>query len=86
MKIDENIWKVFKEAIDITNTDYDIKWYDAENFEGYIEENSILSLIEDLVGEVEHLKDENKDLENKLYGEDLSDIDRAYENWKDSQL
>jgi len=86
MMINENNWGILQDAIDITSTDYDIKWYDAENFKGYIEEDSILSLIEDLVGEVEHLKDENKKLQEKLLEPDGDEWDYQYECWRDSRL
>ena len=29
MMINENNWGILQDAIDITSTDYDIKWYDA---------------------------------------------------------
>lgn len=82
MMIDDNKWLVLKDAIDITNTDYDIKWYDAENFEGYIDGDEMLSIIEDLLWEIEQLKDEKKDIERRYYETDEDD----YDAWRDSQL
>lgn len=49
MKFDSNVWATLEKAIEITGVDYDIKWYDAENLDGYIEEHSIEDLIADLV-------------------------------------
>lgn len=57
MKVDESNFDLLKKASDITYTDYEIKWFDAENINGYIETDCLLSMIEDLILEVEHQKE-----------------------------
>ena len=71
MKVDESNFKILDRVSQITATDYEIKWFDAENVDGYIEENSIISMLEDLIAEVGRLNEEKDDME------------RYYkENWK----
>lgn len=71
MKVDESNFKILDRVSQITGTDYEIKWFDAENVDGYIEEDSIISMLEDLIAEVGRLSEEKDDME------------RYYkENWK----
>ena len=63
MKFDSNVWATLEKAIEITGVDYDIKWYDAENLDGYIEEHSIEDLIADLVVKYGKLQEELEEKE-----------------------
>lgn len=58
MKISVDNYDVFERVQNITKVDYEIIWKDAENIEGYIDENTILGMMEDLILEVDRLKEE----------------------------
>ena len=62
MKVDESNYETLKRVSDITMTDYEIVWKDAENIEGYIDTDGLLAMIEDLICEVDRLKEEIDDL------------------------
>lgn len=49
MKINEDNYYLISETSAITNKEYEINWYDAENIDGYISENELEKIIEDLV-------------------------------------
>ena len=66
MRIDDSNYLTIKNVLDITLVDYDIKWYDAENHEGYIEEDSILSMLDDLMTEVHKKEEELEDLKQEI--------------------
>lgn len=66
MKIDDSNYLTIKSVSDITLVDYDIKWYDAENHEGYIEEDSILSMLDDLMAELHNKEEELQDLKQDI--------------------
>lgn len=62
MKIDESIFSTIKDVSDKTGTEYDIKWYDAENIDGYVETETILCMFEDLIYEIDKLEERLDDL------------------------
>lgn len=62
MKVDESNYELLKRVSDITRTDYGIIWKDAENIEGYIDTDGLLSMIEELILEVDRLKEEIEDM------------------------
>lgn len=64
MKIDEGIYKILYDAINVTNKDYKIKWFDKDTYEGFIDGNDLIDLIEDLVYEIDRLNEKIEDLEN----------------------
>ncbi len=66
MKVDESNFDLLKKVSDITYTDYEIQWFDAENIKGYIETDSLLSMIEDLICEVNNLQEKYEDLERDI--------------------
>lgn len=66
MKVDESNYEILSKASDITCTDYEIKWFDAENIKGYIEVDSLLSMIEDLICEIHYQKEKYEDLEQDI--------------------
>lgn len=63
MKVDESNFKILDRVSQITATDYEIKWFNAEDIDGYIEEDSIISMLEDLIAEVGRLNEEKDDME-----------------------
>lgn len=60
MIINENNYDILDRVSKITMTDYDIRWFNAENIEGYIECNSMFNMIEDLLCELEHKEEESE--------------------------
>lgn len=60
MIINENNYNILDRVSKITMADYDIRWFDAENIEGYIECNSMFNMIEDLLCELEHKEEETE--------------------------
>lgn len=66
MKVDESVYSTLKEAMSYTNNNYDIKWFDKDMIEGYIEEDEILEIIEDLCYQVDKWKYKFEDLESDV--------------------
>lgn len=66
MKIDVSNYDVFERVSNITNTDYEIIWKDKKDLVGYIDEDGILSMIEDLICEIDRLKEEAEDREQDI--------------------
>lgn len=66
MKIDEDNYWILQRASKITGTNYGIKWFDAENIDGYIDTQDICPIIEDLIMEVDRLQEELDDLQDDL--------------------
>ena len=66
MLVDENNYDVFEKANKITLSNYEIKWFNKDNHDGYIEEETLLYIIEDLICEAEHWKEQYEDLEQDL--------------------
>lgn len=56
MRINENNYNIIDRAEKILFTEYDKRWFDAENIDGYIDEEQLLSIIEDLCNEIERLQ------------------------------
>lgn len=66
MKVDETNYEILKKASDITLTDYEIMWFDAENVDGYIESDNLVSMLENLLYEYDKLQEKYDDLESDL--------------------
>ena len=66
MKIDESVFDIIEKASKITLTDYEIKWFDAENINGYIESDVLLNIIQDLICEIEHKEEEIEDIKQDI--------------------
>lgn len=66
MKVDESVYNTLKEAMSYTNNNYDIKWFDKDMIEGYIEEDEILEIIEDLCYLVDKWQYKFEDLKSDL--------------------
>lgn len=58
MWVNENEYELLEKVSQITSTDYDIRWRDHNNFEGYIDTDNLIVMIEDLVNEIKKLKEE----------------------------
>lgn len=66
MKINENVFDIINKVHEITLTDYEIKWFDAENIDGYIEPEILLNIIQDLICEIEHKEEEIEDIKQDI--------------------
>lgn len=66
MKVDETNFDILKRVSEITCTDYEIKWFDAKNVDGYIEENSLISMLEDLISEINRLEENIEDIKKDI--------------------
>ncbi len=81
MRIDEKTFNILDKASKITLTDYEIKWFDKENKDGYIDNENLICAIEDLLLEIGYLHELIDDLKNKEY----EDPD-SYERWEEHKL
>lgn len=66
MKVDESNFDLFQRVAKATGADYDIKWFDAENIDGYIHEDNILAMLEDLLYELDSAKEIIEDIKNDV--------------------
>ena len=65
MLVNEDNYDTFESAFKIIGGNK-IKWFDAENIDGYIANDDILDIIDDLICEVEHWKEKYEDLQDKI--------------------
>lgn len=84
MKIGEYEYEVLEKARSITLTNYleNVKWFDAENIDGYLDPEELFSLIEDLFCEIHSLNEKIEDLENKEIQDSEYD---PHDLWLDNQ-
>ena len=66
MRITPDNYEILEKASDITLVDYGIKWFDAENYEGYIDSEGLLSMIEDLIVEYHRKEEEIEELKQDI--------------------
>ena len=66
MIVNEDNFDILERASKMTSTDYEIKWFDAENIHGFISTDNLLSIIEDLMCEVDRLQEELEDMEQDI--------------------
>ena len=66
MKVNEDNYDILRKAEKITGVDSDIRWFDAENIDGYIDEENLLSIIKDLIVEYHRKEEQLDDLEQDL--------------------
>lgn len=62
MKVGEDNYEIFEKVSKMTMTNYEINWWDAENIKGYIDPDTMLYMIEDLICEVERLEERIEDI------------------------
>ena len=65
MKVNEDNYETIKRAEEITGGN-NIRWFDAENIDGYIETDNLLAIINDLVAEYHRIEEEYQELEQDL--------------------
>lgn len=66
MIINEYSFNILDKVSKLTLTDYEIKWFNAENLEGYIDAEGLFCMIEDLLIEIEELQEKYEHLESDL--------------------
>lgn len=66
MIVNEDNYDMLQKVSKKTMTDYGIRWFNAENIEGYIEPDAMYSMIEDLFCEIEHLEEKAEDRERDI--------------------
>ena len=82
MIIDEDNYSILSKVTDITATNYEYKWFDAENIDGYISANTMLDMIEDLLYEIDVQKEKIEELKDRIKNPEEPDL---YDEWKDRQ-
>lgn len=66
MRITQDEFDIISKASEITLTDYEIKWTDPDNLEGYIDPEDLLVIIQDLICEIEHKEEEIEDIKQDI--------------------
>lgn len=66
MIVDESNNETFEKVKKITSTDYEIRWFNAEHIEGYIDVEGLLCMIEDLLCEIDYQKEKYQELEESI--------------------
>ena len=66
MKIDEASYRIINDAMTILNKNYEIHWFDKDLITGFIDDEEILTIIEDLIYEVDHLNETIEDMKNDI--------------------
>lgn len=79
MRVDESNFAILQTAYEITGIQDMIYWRDAENIDGYINEDDVMRLMEELINDYVSVKDELRELENKEEPD-------FYDYWQDQQL
>lgn len=62
MRIDESNFDVFYRVQNMCGYNYDIRWTDSHNLKGYIDPDVMLSMIEDLICEVDRRDETIEDI------------------------
>lgn len=62
MRIDESNFDVFDRVQNMCGYNYDIRWTDSHNLKGYIDPDVMLSMIEDLICEVDRRDETIEDI------------------------
>lgn len=66
MRVDESNFETLERVSKVTLTDYDIKWFNSENIDGYISSDSLFSMVEDLLCEVGRLEEKKEDIKQDI--------------------
>lgn len=66
MKINEAEFDIINKAQQLTFTEYDIKWFNKDLFEGYIEGDELISIIENLICEIEKLDEQIDEINQNI--------------------
>lgn len=68
MKIDEKIYRIIENVQDKLNIDYirEIYWRDKDEYKGYIEADTLLDMVEELMYALEQKEEEYERLEDDI--------------------
>lgn len=83
MRIDETNFETLQRAYDITGKTNKIFWRDAENIDGYIDYEDLISLMDALIDEYNYKRDELQDLENYIDKDSEYDPYDTYLDYKE---
>ena len=83
MKINQDIFDILDKVQKITLTDYEIKWFDKENKDGYIDIENLISAINDLLSEIGYLQELIEDMKQPR---DEYEDPYSYEAWEEQRL
>lgn len=62
MRVDESNFDIFDRVQNLCGYNYNIAWTDSHNLKGIIHPDEMLSMIEDLICEIDRLEEEKEDL------------------------
>ena len=83
MRINENIYNILEKVSSITLTDYEIKLFDKESKDGYIDNENLICAIEDLLHEIGYLHELIEDMKQPR---DEYEDPYSYERWEEHKL
>lgn len=66
MEVNESNYDTLQKVMDITDTDYEITWRDAENIKGYIDQSEIVDMLNDLLKVIERLNVKYEEFEEDV--------------------
>lgn len=66
MKVNESNYEILDRVSKITLNNYEIKWFNAEDIDGYIETENLLTMVEYLLCELDALEEKYSDLKDQL--------------------
>jgi len=76
MRISEDEYWIIDKAEKITTTDYEIKWFDKDTFDGYIDDENLITIIDDLLSEIDYLNEKIDELQKPKEKDDEQERER----------
>lgn len=66
MKVDERVNLILEKAYNITGTDYNVYWKNHDEFDGWVNDDDVMKLLEDIVYQYEVLEETHEDFKNEV--------------------
>lgn len=66
MKVDERVNLILEKAYNITGTDYKVYWRNPDEFDGWVNDEDVMKLLEDIVYQYEVLEEIHEDYKNEV--------------------
>ena len=66
MRVDESNFDIFDRVQNLCGYNYNIAWTDSHNLKGMIHPDEMLSMIEDLICEIDRLEEKIEDREQEI--------------------
>ena len=66
MIINESNVDILRRVSQLTLTDYEVKWFNTDDIEGYINAEEIVYMIGDLINEIEQLEEKIRNMEQDI--------------------